>query len=94
VPQGLQTFDASGNLIIDISTRMGRVLGIAAVTGGTDGSVTNSEFSAGTGFWQVVAIASGTQPYPDVSLSGTTLSWIFQSGISYPVNYKIIYGVY
>jgi hypothetical protein len=94
MPQGMQIWDASGNLILEISDRIARVLGVASITGGTDGSVTNAGFSTGTPFWACVPVASGRAPVPDVSLSGTTLSWDFTPGIGYAPSYRLVYGVY
>jgi hypothetical protein len=94
MPQGLQVWDASGNLILDLTDRLGRILGISTLTPPTDGSVINADFATGTPFWACVPVSSGRAPVPNVSFSGTTLSWDFVAGISYGPSYRLIYGVY
>lgn len=91
MPQGLQVFDSSGNIIFDTNTVAGRVLGITDITATTSGSVTNSGFSTGTPFW---IFQPKTTSYfskaPSVTISGTTLSW--DTGAE--TNFILVYGVY
>lgn len=94
MPQGVQVWDASGNLIIDITQRLGRVLGVATLTSPTDGSVTDAGFGTGTPFWACIPVATGRALVPDLSISGNTLSWDFLTGYSYAPTYRLIYGVY
>lgn len=86
---GIQVWDASGNLIMDTPTRMGRVLGITA-SGTSGGSVTNSGFSTGTPFAVYVPTGGFTGVFGNLvpTFSGTTMSW----GVSDAGN--IVYGVY
>lgn len=42
MPQGLQIWDASGNLVLDISSRVYKTLAIASVTENTNTTVTTS----------------------------------------------------
>ncbi len=92
--QGLQVWDAAGNQIVDVSDRLGRVLGVTTLTGGTDGSVSNAGLATGTPFWACIPVATGAAPTPGISVSGTTLSWDFEAGIGYAPSYRLIYGVY
>lgn len=88
MPNGLQVFDASGGLVLDATTRLGRIYATFS-SGTSDGSAV------------VPALADGGQPfvfvednsadltlaslyaYPNVSVSGTTVSWSFVD-FSYP----------
>jgi len=95
MPQGLQIWDASGNLILDTSSHIGRVLGVATLTGGTNGSVTDANFSTGTPFWHLQPNATYPTKLPDITISGTTLNWNFQAGYTWSgMSFKLIYGVY
>lgn len=95
MPQGFQVWDASGNLIVDTNTHLGRVLGIHTVTTAS-GNFSHAGFSQGTPF-AVAGSEAGDQsgnPWaftPDITIVGTTLSWDFGS---LPVHTThIIYGV-
>lgn len=73
--QGLQIFDASGNIVLDVTDRVFRVLSINAV-GATDGSVTVPELTQGT---PIVAItgSGGAGRAPQATVTGTTVSWSY-----------------
>lgn len=91
--QGLKVWDASGNVVLDTSTRVGRLLGSVAVNTAT-GSVMNADFAQGTVLWFLVPIGTGgAQQYPAVSYSSgtTTLSW---SGAFTSATFQLWYGVY
>lgn len=92
--QGLQVWDASGNLIVDTGDALGKVLGVATITAGTDGSVTNAGFALGDPFWQCVSQATyGThQPTFSFSAGTNTLSWAWEGRSG--VDCKLVYGVY
>ena len=92
MPAGFQVFDASGNVIVDLTDRLGRVLGITTIT--ADGNLTDAGFATGTPFWCCIPVATGRAPVPDISISGNVLSWDFQAGISYAPSNRLIYGVY
>lgn len=77
--QGLQCFDASGNLILDVTDRLTKILG-SFTTGIVAGSLVDANLALGT-FWYVMNpyVAGGNYNFLDkqwlVSCSGTTLSW-------------------
>ena len=79
MPQGLQVFDAAGNLTCDITDRLSRILGIVDIAAGASGNLTNAGFSQGTGYWICVS-RTGSGGYfnvvPRFALSGNTLSWV------------------
>ena len=90
--QGLQVWDDAGNLVLDVDTFVGRVLGSVTTTASTSGSVTGvSGFSDGVGWFCVVPIGADWTGVsaPTVTISGTTISWT-----SAATAVKIIYGVY
>ena len=94
MPQGWQAFDASGNLIVDVSTRLGRVLGVQTLTAATGGSVTNANFASGTPFWMLSNVSVAGARQPEITFSGTTLSWSFP-GVGWSgETYRLVYGVY
>ena len=91
---GLQTFDANGNTILDTTKSTGRVLGVATLTAGVDGSVSDSDFTKGTPFWFCFPNNAGTDAFaPAVSFASTTLSWTWLSGVT-STNHNLVYGVY
>lgn len=91
MPQGLQIWDTSGNLVFDTNTYAARTLGIATVTANTSGSATHSGLTSGTPFW--VFQVSGSNWFsqqPAVSVSGTTISWDNTAS----ADGYLVYGVY
>lgn len=79
MPAGLQVRDASNNLIIDISSRLTRVLYSATVSAA--GSHTSDEYLTGDLFYTslpIRAVATGAGDFgarPNVSKSGNVVSW-------------------
>lgn len=95
VPQGLQVFDRGGNIVLDITDRLSRVLG-SVNTGAVAGSTSNAALSSGTP-WHMNTNADGTimgtsDAQCVVSFSGTTMSWSYGAGTA--KNVDILYGVY
>lgn len=102
MPQGLQTFDINGNIIIDVTTRLQKYLGIINCPANqNEGSVWHEDLSSGA-IWYLIIPNS----YPEIHLSmgshasfsvptvwkdGNYVRWKFSSG---HVGAKIIYGVY
>jgi hypothetical protein len=91
---GLQVWDAAGNLVVDTTTRVGKILGVTTLTGGVAGSVVDSRFGFGVGFWRVVPLTNYAVAMPTLSLSGDTLSWTWPNGGSGSQGYSLVYGVY
>ena len=93
---GLITWDDAGNVLIDPSDDLGRVLGVTT-TGSSNGSLQNAGFLLGTPFAlvgqsQAASGRGGTYyPTPKVTFSGDQMSWVF-SGPGAPTT--IVYGVY
>ena len=86
----------NGNVLIDLGTRLGRVIGSIEVT--ANGSMAVTGFSTGAGFAKVLPTVdvAGVGVFafpPEATISGTTLSWAYPDS-----NHRgpavIVYGVY
>lgn len=90
---GLQIWDSNGNIIVDITDRIGRFTGVQSVAAGSTGSVNVPSFAQGTPFIVSIGQAEGNPAY--AYFSGTTLYWRYEPGGFAPaVNTDIHYGVY
>lgn len=101
---GLQVFDADGNVIVDLPTRITKYLGVAE-TGVVDGSITDDELLGGTGWIigakQTLIYDPDGSPnnyniwYPKFTISGNTISWTFGKDYTrLKINVKFYYGIY
>lgn len=94
--QGLRTWDAAGNLILDTTDFLGRITNVVDIPASNTGSTTVSVPAEGTQFSVVLATSGTTSAgasnprLPTVSLVGTTLSWSNPHAIAF----KYIMGVY
>lgn len=106
MPQGLQVFDADGHLVLDTSSRIGRILGYVDAPVGA-GSIVNASFAQGTPFYFVnkdFGVLGAYGPFelpsristPEVSFSGTTMSWTRAAPPDTDAggDCRIYYGVY
>lgn len=77
MPAGLQIFDASGNLIIDYSTRVGRFIGSFATGGAVSGSITDTSIISRVFLHYTPESGSGIYGGPEVTANTTTgvISW-------------------
>lgn len=95
---GLQTYGASGNASINVSSRTTYVLGSGS-TNGVAGSLTNNALN-GRDWWVAptspASNAEGSQLYGVVfSVSGSVLSWKADTArYSNVGNLSFLYGVY
>ena len=73
---GLQIFDPAGNVVLDTSTRLTRVLGSQIVT--QDGSISVSTNAGGRLFAYIVAGAAVqfSSLVPSVTISGNVITWM------------------
>jgi hypothetical protein len=96
---GLQVWDASGNIMLDTTSRMTRVLGSFSIAAGqAAGSVTNAALSSGEP-WIFASVvhpggAGSGGAASTFSFSGNTLSWTKNGIASYSDTIFVIYGVY
>lgn len=92
--QGLQCWDASGQLVLDVTDRLTRVLG-EFDTGTANGSLTNDGLRGGTPWYNISHPNSGEliNLVPLVVWIGdNTLIWTFSR--DNPVSLHVMYGVY
>lgn len=75
MPQGMQTFDASGNLKLDLTDRIARYLGMTFISLGTSGSVVNDGFLTGTPFCTAHMVSAGGSSWPGNNLFPPSISF-------------------
>ncbi len=92
---GLQVFNADGSLGFTTSDRLTRILGV--LTASASGSLVHPGLSQGTPFYFVnpsainYPVANTQVQYPDISVSGNTLTWtVYTTGYVF----QLIFGVY
>ena len=94
MPQGLQVFDENGNMTLDVTDRLTRVLG-EFQTGKVSGSITDSNLSSGIP-WYIIKNSSDGRGYKYapflITFTSNGASWTFGSGTI--VSKNITYGVY
>jgi hypothetical protein len=98
---GLQCFDASGNLVVDITSRLPRFVGSAQLTGGNN-SVSDSRLAVGAVWYafqpsQIWGFINMDISRPIFSVSGTTISWTYSAGAgshNLQIQGTLFYGVY
>lgn len=79
MPAGLQTFDAAGNLKIELSDRIARLLGIfffsTGASGSTviDGLLTGSPFFSATPHGSSIGFGANNEVPPSITFSGDTM---------------------
>lgn len=96
VPQGLQIFNESGDLVFDLSNQTTYVLGTGS-TGTSNGSISNSKIVAGK-TWVVVTSAAADALIPIFTVSNGKISWDFYMSMSVSAVHKrnitFMYGVF
>ena len=97
VPQGLQLFNESGQLIFDLTKATTYVLGTGH-TGTSNGSLSNSKIKAGR-TWVVITSAPADALIPLFTISNGKISWDFYmsmdvGSVVHKRNLTFIYGVY
>lgn len=101
--QGLQVFDANGNLDIDITNRLPRFLGIANIPANRPtGRIVNAGILPETDIWwfllkpqthySVSEDTHVTYEYPSITKGNGYLYWSFPSGRN--LSCTLLYGVY
>lgn len=97
MPQGLQVWNAAGNLIVDTNTSLGIILGTHTITKSSgNGSLIVPNLALGTPFFLFVAVTASF--FPAISISGTTISWVYDAFVNSvepgSSTYTILYGYY
>jgi hypothetical protein len=103
MPSGMQAWDANGNLIVDFTTRLSRVLGTIYINGqsgyttdpniGSSGGQPFTLFQPTTLFQHI----SGDAPRPVIVVSGNTISWTYSGAVNNyhaPIPGWLFWGVY
>lgn len=92
--QGLQVFDENGQIMVDLSDRLTRILGVTSATG--NGSLTHSGFTTGTPFAYAIERSGFWTTSLNFSWVGNTMTWTQVKNDYAPsaVNFMIVFGVY
>lgn len=76
--QGIRTRDANGDVLVDISDQLTRIIGMVT-TGTSDGSVTDPGLQEGEPFVAVLPPSEAVNYFmPFFEFSGDTMSWSFE----------------
>ena len=102
--QGLRIYDASGNVMLDATTRLTKYIGTLSI-GTTDGSYTDERLQDGE-FWYMTLKLNDykkcygmtnkfTEFLPEITREGNTIKWTYkESNTTYRTGLTIMYGVY
>lgn len=91
MPQGLQAWDENGVIILDLTTKLTKILSQATASGSA-GSLVDNRLTLGSGAFTIPLrspTSSRTENYPSISISGNTISWT-SGNVSVP----FLYGIY
>jgi hypothetical protein len=98
---GLQIWDASGNLVLDASHRVMRIIGVIPISGGSSSVFDSRMVSGGFVSFQpdsYIGWLSGGLIHPQFSFSNGTLTWTYaaKNSTTYDtyVNGYVYYGAY
>lgn len=94
---GLQIWNSSGVLILDLTDRISRVLGRVTIDANSSGYITDSRFALGTIWWQVLSpnsLAGAYAPNMVAEPSNNRIAYTPHVTFSAAVNVDVIYGVY
>lgn len=98
---GLQIWDQSGRLMLDATSRVGRIKGQASVAGSA-GSVA-ADLSDGTPFYSfqpdfLFAHINNQTPCPIFTINAGGISWVYSSSAglnyAYPITGNVFFGVF
>ena len=102
--QGLQVFDANGKVVVNMQTRISKLLGKVTTNWrtGSNGSLTDERLLDGTMWYAITEVDSGGDYSAlEVKANGSTLSWTQKyptvGGHNYetPQNgFTFVYGIY
>ena len=80
MPEGLQIFDANGNTVVDLTTRLTRIITTInpnRVNGSASFPSVNNSIVGLLSIYQESPGTGGTGVLPQVTTSGNTVSWDF-----------------
>lgn len=93
---GLIIWDEDGNQVLNLTTRVGRLLGSGA-TGTSNGSLTPAGSDTGTLFCMLQPTHMDYVSYgrPTLTVTDTTISWSWGTeATARRISYPFVYGVY
>ncbi|URL59630.1 hypothetical protein IM816_05905 [Luteibacter flocculans] len=91
---GIQVFDAAGNLQIDVTTRLSRVIGTTVIPAGSSGAIAVPNAGQGA-IWYAIYTTNGNRYTPVISVDNGVISWVPRGGFpGGPVDTTMIYGLY
>lgn len=99
MPQGLQVFTSGGQLILDVTDRLTRIIGQVS-TGTTPGSISVPNWTSFGTPWVFIqqrntATGINARRTCRATISGNTLSWTFEGLSEWQAEPAVIqYGVY
>lgn len=93
MPQGMQIWNAAGVLVLDLADKVSRLSGTVNIPAGSTGSVNVPNASQGS-IWYAVLVNGGSQYFPIVTISGSTISWSPSTLLTPAVAAVMLYGVY
>lgn len=104
VPQGLQVFDENGNVVVDITDRLTKVLGTASIRPTTTaGTITDSLITENVTLWYAVTnitydegvtAMNASIKLPVITQINGGFSWEYVGNPRLKAGIDIIYGVY
>jgi hypothetical protein len=82
---GLRQRDPAGNILVDITTRLTRVMGTVQIAAGSNGSVVVPQSGSNPIFYYFSSLSSSEDgsANPVITVSGDTISW------NYPGRYNM-----
>ncbi len=91
---GMQVFDAAGNIMIDVTTRLSRVIGTVAIPAASTSSLAVPNTSQGT-IWYAIYGNNGNRYSPVITVAGGVISWSPRGGFpGGAVDVTMVYGLY
>lgn len=96
MPQGLILRDEIGNVTLNVTDRITRILGqVQTGTGG--GSHVDPGLATGTPWWWLSGERNNNEPMPYVTITGNTIQWAVPPAPNQQPSHMdvvLIYGVY
>lgn len=94
MPQGLQIWDANGNLMLDTTSRTGRVIGSIALAASASGSLNVPKLAAERAWATLACSNTHTDPKATLTITNQTTT---SATINYtlgPASARLVYGIY
>jgi len=101
---GFQVFDGNGKVIVDVSNRLTKILGILTIKRKNgNGTTTDTRLSLGTPFWIPVR-SNHTIPQnqngnfnhnaAEIVFNANTINWYWDSSVNQNCEMQFMYGVF